>query len=159
MIELIRSSHSVGESNLHLQLTPAYRRAIFQDEAVRILTRDYLLAAARMHGFEITAVGFGEDHMHVFITNWKNFSVAKLAQLLKGFSSRMMRKFHREMFADSLWGKKFWSAGYFYRTVGAVNSATVKHYVAESQEYGYSRSELSKQRSLIEFSAQQRQPL
>jgi len=152
-VELIRSSHSVGESNIHLQITPAYRQDIFDDDMVRILTRDYLLAAARMHGFVIAAVGFGTDHTHIFVTNWKNFSPAKLAQLLKGFSSRMMRKFHKDLFAGKLWGKKFWSAGYFYRTVGAVNSATVERYVAESQEYGFRPSEASTDRTLIEFAA------
>lgn len=151
-VELISGSHSVGEANLHLQLTPAYRKDIFRDDAVRILTRDYLLSAARRHKFEITAIGFGYEHTHLFVANWKNYSVAKLAQLLKGFSSRMMRKFHRDLFSEDLWGKKFWSAGYFYRTVGAVNSATVKKYVAESQDYGYKGSELTKQRNLIEFS-------
>jgi len=45
----------------------------------------------------------------------------------------MMRKNHRKFFNDKLWGDKFWSAGYFYRTVGAVNSDTIKHYVEESQ--------------------------
>jgi len=151
-VELISGSHTVGETNLHLQFTPAYRRDIFRNEAVRILTRDYLLSAAREHKFVITAIGFGEDHTHMFVTKWKNYSVAKLAQLLKGFSSRMMRKFHRDFFGDSLYGKKFWSAGYFYRTVGAVNSATVHRYVAESQEYGYKGSKFKKQRNLIEFS-------
>lgn len=77
-IELI-SSHCVGESNLHLQFTPAYRQDVFDENAVRILTRDYMLSAARIHKFEISAMGFGEDHTHVFVTNWKNFSPAKLA--------------------------------------------------------------------------------
>ena len=152
MIELLHSSHAVGEANLHLQLTPAYRAGVFADELVRVLTRDYLLAAARRHTFVIGAIGFGVDHVHVFITNWKNFSVAKLAQLLKGFSSRMMRMHHSNLFRSKLWGTKFWSAGYFYRTVGAVNSATVTKYVAESQTYGYRGSDL-KQSNLIEFSA------
>ena len=152
-VELISGSHSIGETNLHLQFTPAYRKGIFQGEAVRILTRDYMIAAARKYRFDIAAIGFGGDHVHVFVVKWKNFSVAKLAQLLKGFSSRMMRKFHKDLFEAFLWGNKFWSAGYFYRTVGAVNSATVEKYVAESQDFGYKGSEIPKQRSLIEFSS------
>ena len=158
-VELVSGSHSVGEANLHLQLTPAYRQDVFADEIMRILTRDYLLSAARLHAFQITAIGFDDDHAHLFVTNWKNYSPAKIAQLLKGFSSRMMRKFHKELFAGKLYGKKFWSAGYFYRTVGAVNSATVRKYVAESQEYGYKRSEFPSQRKLIEFSPDKRSPL
>jgi len=153
-IGLIRGGHSVGEANLHLVLTPAYRRMVFDDETVRVLTRDYFLACARMKGFAISAMGFGNDHVHLFVTEWKNYSPAKLAQFLKGFTSRMMRVHHWNFFKDRLWGKKFWSAGYFYRTVGAVNASTVKHYVSQSQEYGVHQSDLSVcQTKLIEFSS------
>lgn len=153
-IELIRSSHSVGETNLHLQVTPAFRRWIFEDELTRILVRDYFLAQSRRKKFEITAIGFGNDHVHLFVSNWKNYSPAKLAQLLKGFVSRMMREHHYDLFKRYLYGKKFWSGGYFYRTVGSVNATTVKRYVEQSQEYGYKESELHEaktQKKLIEF--------
>ena len=36
--ELIASAHAVGESNYHIQLTPAYRRDIFSDPLVAELT-------------------------------------------------------------------------------------------------------------------------
>jgi putative transposase len=153
--ELVRSSHSVGEANLHLVFTPAYRRAIFADEPTRVLTRDYFLAQARRKGFTISAIGFGNDHVHMFVTGFKNFNIARLAQLLKGFTSIMMRRHHFEFFRARLWKKKFWSAGYFYRTVGAVNSFTVKRYVEQSQEYSFKGSDLSvakKQKKLMEFS-------
>lgn len=152
MIELIKASHSVTETNLHLQVTPAFRRDVFQQEEVRILVRDYMLAQSRRKGFEITAFGFGNDHLHVFISKWKNFAPAKLAQLLKGYSSKMMRELHWNLFKDKLWGDMFWSGGYFARTVGAVNAETVKKYVTESQDYSYAGSEL-KQKKLIEFAS------
>jgi putative transposase len=149
MIELFKSSHSVTETNLHLQLTPAYRQDVFIDEGTRNLVRDYMLDEAKRKGFEISAMGFGDDHEHVFITKWKNHSPAKLAQLLKGYSSRMMRQHHYELIKDKLWGDKLWSGGYFCRTVGAVNAETVKHYVEESQEYKVEVK--ARQKSLIQF--------
>ena len=153
--ELIRSSHSVGETNLHLQLTPAYRQKVFEDELVRILCRDYMLDVANRHRLTIAAMGFGKEHCHLFITNWKNFSVAKISQLVKGYSSYMMRKHHANLFVNKLWGKKFWSGGYFYRTVGAVNSRTVKKYVEESQQKHWKKVEPEKktnpQKQLISF--------
>ncbi len=133
-VELISGSHAVGEANYHLQFTPAYRREIFADRTVKTLTRDYILAAARNHKIAVAAIGFGPDHCHVFAINCKNFSPSKIANILKGFSSRMMRKNHWDLFRKDLYGRKFWSGGYFYRTVGAVNTETVKHYVAESQQ-------------------------
>ena len=132
-VELIRSSHSVGEANYHLQFTAAYRRQVFADPATRVLTRDYLLAGAARHGITVAAIGFGPDHVHLFTVGCKNHSPARAAAILKGFSSRMMRKNHRDLFSHLLWGRKFWTGGYFYRTVGAVNAATVERYVEEGQ--------------------------
>ena len=148
-IQLLSSSHSVGEANYHLQFTPAYRRDIFADELVKILTRDYLLAAANKHRITISAIGFGPDHVHVFCTHCKNYSPSQAAKLLKGFSSYMMRKHHIHLFVDKLYGEKFWSAGYFYRTVGAVNSDTVNRYVEQSQDKHWKKE--SKQTKLMEF--------
>ena len=150
--ELTISSHSVGEANYHHQFTVAYRRDVFADPETRILTRDYLLAAARLHGIQVAAIGFGTDHVHVFTIQCKNHGASQIANILKGFSSRMMRKNHRDLFIDKLWGKKFWTGGYFYRTVGAVNAATVRRYVAEGQDQHWTRKQ-GKQKRLLEFAA------
>jgi len=68
-IELVRTTSSVGESCLHLQLTPAYRRDIFADGNVRELTKGYFLEKSRKLGLLIAAMNFGPDHLHMFITN------------------------------------------------------------------------------------------
>ena len=133
-IELVRTSSSVGESCLHLQLTPAYRRDIFVSEQVRELTKIYFLEKSKKLNIIITAMDFGPDHFHVFITNWKKYSVEKIANELKGFSSYMMRKHHWSLFKNKLWGKKFWSEGYFYRTVGIVTREAVEFYIEHSQK-------------------------
>ena len=148
-IELLSSSHSVGEANYHIQITPAYRQDIFANELVKILTKDYLLAAASRNKITIAAIGFGPDHVHIFCTNCKNHSAAQIAKLLKGFSSRMMRQHHNQLIVDKLYGKKFWSSGYFYRTVGAVNSMTVNRYVEQSQQKHWKKE--IRQSKLFEF--------
>ena len=133
-IELVRTSSTVGEINLHLQLTPAYRRDIFFDEQVKELTKIYFLEKAKKLGIIISALDFGPDHFHAFISNWKHYSVEKLVQELKGFTSYMIRKFHWDLICDKLYGKKFWSEGYFYRTVGIVTADAVKYYVEHGQQ-------------------------
>jgi len=149
-VELIRSSHSVGEANYHIQITPAYRAPVFEDPTTKTLTRDYILAGARMHSITVAAIGFGDDHCHIFTVACKNHSAAQVAKLLKGFSSRMMRKHHRDLLAGDLWGGKFWTGGYFYRTVGAVNSATVQKYVEHSQRKHWKVSR-GMQKNLLQF--------
>ena len=148
---LRHSSHTVGESNLHLQFTPAYRRDIFRDPLTRELTTAYLVERAQQLGVFVSAIDWGPDHIHLFVEDWKNWSIQGLACELKKYSSRKMRKGHRYLFASDLWGTKFWSSGYFHRTVGVVTKDTVKKYVAESQTKHWAAKEPRTQQTLLSY--------
>jgi len=132
--ELILSSHAIGESNFHIQLTPAYRRRIFEDEQVAELTLAYILEKMSELKVKILAYNYGPDHLHLFIANLRFVSEIEFVRQIKGFSSRMMRKNFLHLFGKKLWGKKFWTEGHFYRSVGAVNKETMKHYIEECQD-------------------------
>ena len=132
--ELIVSSHAVGESNYHLQLTPAYRQDIFIDPMVRELTLAYVVGKLMEHRVILAGYGFGPDHFHLFVSNVRFISEVELVRQIKGYSSFMMRKGHWYMFKDKLWGKKFWSEGHFYRSVGAVTKESMQWYVTEGQK-------------------------
>ena len=127
-------SHSVGEFNFHIQLTAAYRKPVFSDVKVLNLTKAYLLEKAKDLKVNIKAMEFGPEHVHIFIVNCKNYAPTNLIQQLKGFSSRMMRKHHWNLFRHHLWGKKFWSEGYFCRSIGATTTEAVKYYIENSQQ-------------------------
>ena len=149
--ELRASGHTVGETNLHLQFTPAFRREIFREPLARELTIAYVMQRSQQMKIQIAAIECGPDHLHLFVKNWKNWAVKILACQLKSYSSRMMRKGHFALFSDKLWGKKFWSAGYFHRTVGAVTSETVKRYIAEGQKKHWKKIEHKEQKTLMNF--------
>lgn len=133
-IETHSYSHAVGEFNFHIQITPAYRKKIFADEKIKKLTKAYLVAKIEELKLNLVAIEFGPDHVHLFVANCKNYAPCKIIQFLKGFSSRMMRKNHFELFRMFLWGDKFWSEGYFCRSIGETTSEAVEHYIKESQE-------------------------
>ncbi len=133
MAELLRSSHCIGESNYHLQFTPAYRRRIFERRVVRDLVLNYLMKKAKELGVMVCAVEFGPDHVHLFLSNCKNYATSDLVRHLKGYVSHEMRKAHWNLFKDLLWGKKFWSEGYFYRSVGAITAKSCEYYVKHAQ--------------------------
>lgn len=151
--DLQHSCHTVGESNLHLQFTPAYRQEIFYNNIVKELTVAYLVERAQQLNVFVSAVDCGPDHIHLFIENWKNWSIQSLACELKKYSSRKMRKGHKFMFEDKLWGDKFWSGGYFHRTVGVVTKETVKKYVKESQKKHWENKESGTQRTIVSYAA------
>ena len=147
--ELVRSSHAVGESNFHIQLTPAYRKPIFADEQVAELTLAYILEKMVELKVEILGYGFGQNHLHLFVANVRFVSEVEFVRKIKGFSSRMMRKNFWNLFKKELWGKKFWTEGHFYRSVGEVNKTTMKHYIEESQEKHWDKKPLTKNKEII----------
>lgn len=132
--ELVVSAHAVGESNFHLQFTPAYRRGIFADPMVRELTLGYIAEKCQQHKVIIAGYGFGPDHFHIFVSNVRHVGEIELVRQMKGYSSYMMRKGHSYMFDDQLWGDKFWSGGHFYRSVGKVTKDSMQWYVTEGQK-------------------------
>jgi len=72
--------------------------------------------------------------LHLFLSNVKFVSEIELVKEIKGYGLYMMRKNFSNLFRTKLYGKKFWSEGHFYRSVGAVNYETMKQYVEESQD-------------------------
>ena len=58
--------------------------------------------------------------------------ITKYVNLLKGSSSRNIRKKHKNFLKDKLWGDHFWSPSYFLATTGNVTIDILREYV-ESQ--------------------------
>jgi len=134
-LELVSYAHSVGESSLHLQFTPKYRKKVFRDKDVLAECRHLFEKKAQELGVQLAGLGFGPDHCHLFISGWKNVSIAQLAQHFKGNSSKAIReKYPVRLTVHDLYGDQLWSDGYFHRTVGAVTAETMKRYVTESQQ-------------------------
>lgn len=131
----IRSySHCVGEFNYHIQITPAYRREVMQDDRVDKLVKAYIIAKLDELRVRLVTMKGGPDHLHIFVKDCKNIAPSELIRQLKGFSSFMMRKNHWNLFGHLLWGDKFWSEGYFCRSIGSTTTEAVKYYIEHSQD-------------------------
>ena len=152
-IKLTQYAHTVGESNLHLQFTPKYRRHIFEDKDVLAECEHQFRGIAAELKVQLAGMGFGPEHAHIFVTDWKNRSIAELARRFKGASSRAIRlKYQARLTVKGLWGNQMWSDGYFHRTVGAVTSNTMKKYVTESQQKHWSsKKPEQKQATLLDY--------
>ncbi len=154
--ELVVSSNAIGESNFHIQLTPAFRRDIFRDERVAELTLAYILEKLVELKVSVVAYNYGPDHLHLFVANVRFVSEVELVRQIKGYSSFKMRKHFSNLFCNKLKGRKFWSEGHFYRSVGAVNKDTMKHYIEESQDKHWGKTSEPKivgnmQKRIVDF--------
>ena len=54
--ELRASGHTLGETNLHLQFTPAYRRDIFSDKLIRELTVAYVMQRSKEMKIDLSSI-------------------------------------------------------------------------------------------------------
>jgi len=127
-------SHAVGEFNYHIQITPAYRRAVMENDVVDKLVKAYINSKLDELKIEIVTMKGGPDHLHLFVANCKNIAPSEIIRQLKGFSSFMMRKNHKKLFGYYLWGDKFWSEGYFCRSIGSTTTEAVEYYIKHSQD-------------------------
>ena len=88
------------------------------------------------------------DHIHLLAAAPPIMAPAKLAQYIRGRSSRHLQAEFREL-RKQYWGQHMWARGYFCATVGAVDEATIKAYI-ENQKWmkTMSRSRLQRPPSL-----------
>lgn len=142
MMKLQRNRHSVGGSNYHLQFTPKYRRQVFRVWKIRKLTEALLRRKAHGLGIRIEAIEFGPDHVHVFVTNCRKYSVSVIVNHLKGYSAWFIRRALPIEVGKFYWGDSFWTDGFFYESIGRVTTETVTFYIERQQGRHWDENEL-----------------
>ena len=73
------------------------------------------------------------NHVHLLVQLKPGNSVAEAVQILKGGTSRVLRKEFPEL-EEFLWGDSFWNDGYFAETVGKIDERIIKRYIEEQTE-------------------------
>ena len=140
-MQITHDRHSVGGSNYHLQFTPKYRVSVFRIEPVRKLIEALMRNKAHKLGVRIEAIEFAPNHVHIFVTNCRKYSVSSLTHHFKGYSSWYVRRALPRDVSMYLWGDSFWSAGCFYESIGRVTSDTVKYYIEHQQGKHWTHTE------------------
>ena len=125
-------NHTRHRLKYHIVWIPKYRKRVLRGEVARRL-KQLLYEACRMNRWWIGEINIRHDHVHVMIQINPRNSVADVMQILKGGTSRIIRKEFSEL-EEFLWGDSFWADGYFAETVGKVDEEVVKKYIREQQK-------------------------
>ena len=128
--KLDKSSHAVFSLYYHLILVTKYRRPVLETEQIRERLKEIFWSLHRLN-IEIVSQEPDRDHIHILFKATPKTDLVKVVNVLKGVSSRYLRKEFPEM-RKQLWGKSFWSDSYFLATTGQVSLDVLKKYV-ESQ--------------------------
>jgi putative transposase len=107
---------------------------MLKTKAIKKVCDGVIRMIAFQQGYVIHEMQVLDDHIHLFIELPPSVSISKAFQMLKGISSRVLRRNFR-------WLRKFkclWSKGKFYRSVGNVTAGVIEHYIQHSQgNYDY----------------------
>ena len=124
--------HTVFDLKYHLVWTTKYKKPVLAGR-LGIRTRNLIREICDSLNVQIIRGHVSKDHVHIFISMPPQISVSKLAQYLKGKTSRKLLMEHPEL-NKKFWGKHFWSRGYFATTSGAITDETIMKYIEEQDE-------------------------
>jgi putative transposase len=120
--------HAVYELYIHLVFTPKYRKKVFTN---LILKRLEEIMREKCEEVDCILIEFnGEsDHVHLLVNFPSKLPISELARLLKGVSSRIIRKEFWPEIKNKLWGDHFWSPSYCAVTAGGAPLEVIKKYI------------------------------
>jgi putative transposase len=120
-------AHTKHRLQYHVVWIPKYRKRVLRGK-IAIRLKRLLYEACKVNRWWISEIGIQEDHVHIVIQTSPSDSLAEVVQILKGGTSRVIRKEFPDM-EEFLWGDSFWADGYFAETVGKVDEEVVKRYI------------------------------
>ena len=129
MYKLDKTSNAVFSLVYHLIIVVKYRKKVFTNDEIVASTKTIFDKIARDFDVDIVEQECGVDHIHLLFRSKPTLDTTKFINILKGHSSRAIRKQHKEFLKNKLWGDSFWSPSYFLATSGNVTIDILKQYI------------------------------
>ena len=110
--------NSVGNNLQSIQITTKCRYNMIKREQFKIYCKVAIEEACKRHKIEIKIINVLKEHVHLIVDCPRTMSVAKLMQIIKGFSSYLLFRLvpnFRKRYPKG----HFWSEGYFCASCGS----------------------------------------
>ena len=129
MYELDRVRNCVFSLQYHIIVVVKYRQKVFVEDEIVSAMKESINKIASDFDVEILECECGVDHIHILFRSKPTLDMTKFINILKGHSSRDIRKKYKDFLKDKLWGDHFWSPSYFLATTGNVTIDVLKEYI------------------------------
>ena len=129
MYELDKIRNCVFSLQYHLIIVVKYRQKVFVEDEIVFAMKEIINKIALGFDVNILECECGIDHIHILFRSKPTLDMTKFINILKGHSSRDIRKKYKDFLKDKLWGDHFWSPSYFLATTGNVTVDILKEYV------------------------------
>ncbi len=133
--ELRHDRHTVSLLTDHMVFSPKYRGKILVGD-IAMIAEGIICKTCKELGIEIIGIAVNPDHVHLFIKYPPKYSVSYIAKMLKGKSSRVLRKEFPEL---KKWcGDHLWAPSCYHGSVGH-GWDVVERYISAHNSYEYNR--------------------
>lgn len=126
------TSHTVFDLKYHLVWTTKYRKPVLTGK-VGYRVRDLIRQICEALNIQILRGHISKDHIHIFISAPPQLSPSKIAQYLKGKTSRKMLQEYRHL-KKLFWGQHLWGRGFFAVSSGAITDEMIMEYIEQQDE-------------------------
>ena len=120
-------AHTKHRVMYHIVWIPKYRKRVLKGKIASRLA-ELIQECSDINRWNVSEINIQPDHVHILIRLRPDISVSKAVQLLKGRSSKVIRKEFPSL-KEFYWGDNFWSEGFFVETVGHVSEEAIKNYI------------------------------
>ncbi len=128
-----KSTHNATyDIQYHFVWIPKYRKRILNGKIGKRV-KELIYEYTEINQFEVLELSIQEDHIHLLLSAKPRYSPAEIMRLIKGGSSRILRKELSEI-KEFLWGDSFWADGYFVSTHSTVTEDIIKKYIKEQNK-------------------------
>ena len=134
MYQLDHTNNATFSLVYHLIVCVKYRQKAFTSDALISDLKTMNDKIAKQFDVEIIEQECGDDHVHILFRAKPTLEITKFINILKGHTSREVRKVHKDFLKDKLWGDAFWSPSYFLATTGNVTIDILKAYVENQRK-------------------------
>ena len=134
MYHLDKTNNASFSLLYHLITVVKYRQKAFVNDDIISDTKTICDKIAKDFDVSIIETECGVDHIHILFRCKPTLDMTKFINVLKGHSSRSIRKKHKDFLKDKLCGDSFWSPSYFLATTGNVTVDILKKYVENQRK-------------------------
>lgn len=127
-----KSSHTAFDIKYHLVWITKYRRPVLAGKTAHRV-RELIREVCQTFEIEIIRGHVSKDHIHLFISAPPQLSVSKIAQYIKGKTSRKLLQ-EEVGLRKKFWGQHLWGRGFFAASSGAITDEMIMEYIENQDE-------------------------
>ena len=132
MPEYRKGAHTIYDIQYHFVWATKYRYHVLRGEVAE-RARELIRQICMSRDIKILKGHVSVDHIHILVSCPPTLSPAKVAQYVKGASSRKLQEEFPHL-KKRYWGQHLWARGYFCASVGRVTEDQIKEYIEKHEQ-------------------------